>query len=103
MQVSHEECEGVIDLTPGDGLGAATVTQGVDLFHHDVESVTDPLQTHCRIEVVPIGACVGERDEMSCKIAAIDGRDILWIERTKIARAVPVVEMSSKAGKTSHR
>ena len=51
----------------------------------------------------PFSAGVGERDEMSGEVAAVDGGHIFGIERAEIARVVPIVEMAAKARHASHR
>ena len=40
---------------------------------------------------------------MSCQIAAVDGGYVSWLERSKIARVVPVVEVTAHALQATHR
>src|SRR5207302_1642485 len=42
-------------------------------------------------------AGVRERDEMAGEIAAVDGRNVLRLERVAVLRVVPVVEVAAEA------
>ena len=41
-------------------------------------------------------AAAGKGEQMPGNISAVNGRNVFWIERMKIARVVPVVEMAAK-------
>ena len=101
----EEMRDGLVELTPGDGFGAAAVPQRFDLFPHEAERIDDPGEA-LRIfkrRLAPILAGVGERDEMSGEIAAVDRRDILRVEGAEAFRIVPIVEMAAISLELRHR
>ena len=50
----------------------------------------------------PLLAGVGDRDEMTSQIAAVDGGNISGLERLEIAGVIPIVEVAAKARHASH-
>ena len=89
----------------GHGLGLAAVAQAGAFGASDVERVGDAAEAPRRLEgtVAPFPARIGERDEMPGQIAAVDGGYVSWLQRSKIARVVPVVEMTAHALHATHR
>ena len=66
----------------GHGLGLAAVMQTGAFGAGNVECVGDAAEAPRNVEwtVAPLPARIGERDEMSCQIAAVDGGDaLLWL------------------------
>ncbi len=51
----------------------------------------------------PRRAGVGNGDQMAGEVPAVDRRDVRRLERAKIARVVPIIEMSAKTPQPSHR
>ena len=68
------------------------------------QRVLRPRQSGNRRERIaaPFPTCTGECDEMPRQVPAIDRRDILRIERSKILRVVPVKKVPADAGKLIH-
>ena len=48
-------------------------------------------------------AGIGEGDEVAREVAAVDGRDVLRIERPEVGRVVPVVEVAAEPVHPAHR
>ena len=65
----------------GHGLGLAAVMQTGALGAGNVERVGDSAEALRDVEwtVAPLPARIGERDEVSCQIAAVDGGYVSWL------------------------
>ena len=83
----------------GHGLGLAAVAQTGAFGAGDVERVGDAAEAPRHVEgtIPPLFAGIGERDQMSCQIAAVDSRYVSRLQGSKISRVVPVEEMSAHA------
>src|SRR5687768_2730361 len=100
IQTAFQNTERVIELIPRYGLGALAVAQLPCLLVRKREGIFDPSETPVvsKRHIAPLTTCVGERDQMCCEIAAIDGGDVSRIERTQILGVIPIEEVTSKAG-----
>src|SRR5208282_1869489 len=89
----------------GHRLGLAAVKQTGALGAGYVERVGDAAEALRNVEwtVAPLPARVGERDEMSCQIAAVDGGYVSRLQGSKISRVVPIQEVTAHALQASHR
>ena len=99
-----QKAERVIELAPRYDLRAPTVAPLVCFVLSECCCIFDPPKAPgvSKRHIAPLAARVCKGDKMRCQIPAVDGRDVLWIERPQIPRVVPVVEMSSKAREVAH-
>ena len=75
------------------------------MFADKVQRVSDPDEP-LRIRQGTRGhfrAGIPQGDQMPSEVAAIDRRNVLRVQRTKIERVVPVVKMTIKALEPAHR
>ncbi|HUB16279.1 MAG TPA: hypothetical protein VMB34_30325 [Acetobacteraceae bacterium] len=100
----QKRCERVVELMPGHCQRASPVPQLVCRLAGEIERVGDacqPLHGRERHDG-PFPAGVSQCNQMASQVPAIDRGDIGRIEWAKIARVVPVVEMSAKPAKLGH-
>src|ERR1700680_1797209 len=87
-----------------DGLGAAVIRKLLESLAGEIQRVLDAheraLVRDRRLDPLPTG--VSEGNDVSCKIAAVDRRNISWIERTQIHRVIPIIEMAAKLENARH-
>ena len=95
----------IIELARRHRLSPATKTQVDGVFGGQSEGVGDsgPTRRGGHWRSPPLFAGIGDRDEMSGQISAVDGGDISRLELPEIAGVVPIVEMAAKARHASHR
>ena len=89
---------------PRHGQRAPPVTQLVRRFPGKIERVGDPCQAprgRGRHDG-PLPARVCQCDQVAGQVPAVDRGDIGRIERAKIARVVPIVEMPAKPREAGH-
>ena len=81
LQSRRDRRERVVELMQGHGLGLAAVAQTGAFGAGNVERVGDAAEAPRRVEgtVAPFPARIGERDEMPCQIAAVDGGYVSWL------------------------
>ncbi len=99
-----QKAERVVELIPRYSLSAPAVAQLLCLVACKREGIFDSGKTPGVRErqIAPLPARIGERDQMRGQIAAVDGGDVLRIERSQVPCAVPIVEMTAKAGEIAH-
>ena len=79
-------------------------SQTVRFFTREIERVGDAGETR-RIrqrQTAPFPARIGQRDQVTGQIAAVDRGDVFGIERPQILRVVPVVEMAAESREAAH-
>ena len=73
----------VVELVPGHGLCSPSIALMVRLLAGEIERISDTGKTP-RIregQTAPLAARIGESDQVPGQIAAVDGGDVLGIER----------------------
>ena len=104
VQREGDERGFVVEPPQGDALRSTRFAQPSRLAPRQFERVghaTATLGVRQR-QTAPRLAGVGQRDEVSGQIAAIDRGHILRVERMEILRIVPVEEMAAMAGHPMH-
>ena len=97
--------ERLVELLPGHRLGAPVVGERAQRLAGEPQRVRDPGEPfrthHGTVDHLPAG--VAQRDQVPGEIPAVDRRDVLRVERTEVARVVPVVEVAAEALEPVHR
>ena len=98
LQSQRDNGHAFVELMQGHRLGLAPVAQASAFGAGDVERIGYAAEAPRGIEgTIPPGfAGIGERDQMSREIAAVDRRYVSRFERPKIARVVPVEEVAAQ-------
>ncbi len=102
--IGGQRGERILEMAPGHRLHAARVAQVARLRARQLDRVGDPLQT-TRVGdrmIFPFPAGIRQRDQVPGQIAAVDRGNIAGIERSQIARIVPVEEMAAEARQLAH-
>src|SRR6266849_2307530 len=94
-----------MQLLRGDDLSSPVNCKRSERFADQADQVLDPGDSLRREDGTGdhLAASVAEREQMAGEISAVDGRDVLGLERAQVAGRVPVVEMAAEELEAIHR
>src|SRR5688572_2758201 len=93
-----QSIECFIQVFPGDRLGAPAVDDRVPRLAEEEQGIGDSRE-RMRIKqraVDDLSAGLSERDKVTGEVSTIDRGYVFRIERTKVTRIIPVIEVAAK-------